>query len=206
MKSISSRIKYAGLGLATVSTLAVAIVTFDAATGTGFVGKGDVQTPFNLNNTQLQNLLTSCPNTDAGTCPLSFQFSSTAHYLATCTWTTGENSPNGAKVHNIDLNRVAGVRGTLAYDVRRATQATGFNLTGYDGTGQTFGTVPVVGGQCVGGGEGSDGNGQDGTWTVVEFVGATSNGLQACLESAQVTGRGKNQTITIVTSCATISP
>jgi hypothetical protein len=33
---------------------ASAVVTFDPATGTGFVGKGDVQSAFNLNNAKLQ--------------------------------------------------------------------------------------------------------------------------------------------------------
>src|SRR5918996_4693526 len=36
-------------------TAAFALVTFDPSTGTGFVGKGDVQTAFGWNNKQLQN-------------------------------------------------------------------------------------------------------------------------------------------------------
>lgn len=42
------------LAAATLATVAIAAVTFDPVTGTGFVGKGDVQTAFGWNNQQLQ--------------------------------------------------------------------------------------------------------------------------------------------------------
>src|SRR5688572_20585347 len=41
--------------VATLSIIAFAAVTFDPATGAGFVGKGDVQLALGLNNAQVQN-------------------------------------------------------------------------------------------------------------------------------------------------------
>ena len=38
-----------------ISAAALASVTFDPNTGTGFVGKGDIQVPMGWNNKQLQN-------------------------------------------------------------------------------------------------------------------------------------------------------
>jgi opacity protein-like surface antigen len=49
----------AGIALATISTAAVAAVTFDPATGTGFVGKGDIQLAFGWNNKAAQDNATA---------------------------------------------------------------------------------------------------------------------------------------------------
>ncbi|MEU0217673.1 hypothetical protein ABZ281_22310 [Streptomyces sp. NPDC006265] len=53
---------------------AAASVALDPATGTGFVGKGDVQTSFAWNNKQLQT------NSDG----VSFTYATTTHYSAVC--------------------------------------------------------------------------------------------------------------------------
>ena len=47
--------------LALSATAAFAAVTFDPATGKGFVGKGDVQIAYNLNNKQIQTALIANP-------------------------------------------------------------------------------------------------------------------------------------------------
>ena len=54
MKSFAKQLKFAGLALALASSSALASVTFDPVTGIGFVGKGDVQYTFGLNNHAMQ--------------------------------------------------------------------------------------------------------------------------------------------------------
>ncbi|PWI15537.1 hypothetical protein DI272_16160 [Streptomyces sp. Act143] len=138
---------------------ALAAVTFDPATGTGFVGKGDVQTAFGWNNKQLQ---TNAPG-------VTFAYDATTHYSAVCEWITGAGT-KGQKTHDITLNRHTGVSNTVAYDPRVQTQITGFTLTGFGST-STTGTVPAVGEPCVGNDDGVDHNG---TWVTVDEVGTTA--------------------------------
>ncbi|HEV2809392.1 MAG TPA: hypothetical protein VGV93_03205 [Acidimicrobiales bacterium] len=121
-----------------------AAVTFDPATGTGFVGKGDVQVPFGWNDAKLQQ-------NAAG---VSFDYSSTSddEYAVTCEWDTG----NRKIVHHIQKKR-ATVGSTVAYDVTKVDRknpngkVTGFNLTGITKDSleeSSDGSVPVVGQAC----------------------------------------------------------
>jgi hypothetical protein len=135
---------------------ASAAVTFNPATGAGFVGKGDVQLAFNWNNANLQKNASG----------VSFNYASTDSYEATCTWTTGEGT-RGEKVHNVDHNKSTSVSSAISYDARVRNQITGFNLTGLGTTTTTGGEVPVVGGTCPGN------PGTDGTWTAVALTGST---------------------------------
>ncbi|MBT2522080.1 hypothetical protein [Arthrobacter sp. ISL-28] len=141
-----------------LATPATAAVTFDPATGTGFVGKGDVQTALVWNNQQLQK------NASA----ISFSYESEDLYSARCEWVTGEGT-KGEQLHQVTYKRHTSVQSTVAYDPRVRNQITGFNLTGF-GTTTTSGTVPVVGEAC-------QGDGREGTWTAVELTSSSGGGL-----------------------------
>ncbi|MFJ8962491.1 hypothetical protein ACIRG5_24185 [Lentzea sp. NPDC102401] len=134
--------------------------TLDAA-GSGFVGKGEVQTPFGWNNAKLQS-------NAAG---VTFSYRTAEEYTAICTFITGEGT-RGEKVHNVPRELVSSVNAKVAYDTRVRNQITGFTLTGFGET-TSIGAVPAVGGTCAGGG-GLD----DGTWTSVELT-SSQGGLYA---------------------------
>lgn len=154
----------ATLGLALVTSLASAAVTFDPATGTGFVGKGDVQLAFGWNNSALQ--------ANAG--GVSFAYKVSTDYEGVCTWTTGEGT-NGQRTHNIRHTETYGLLDTLAYDLRQRNQVTGFNLNGWDANTPpvTVGTVPTVGGACPGN------EGHDGKWSSVTILGTSGDAIVA---------------------------
>ena len=151
----------AALGLFAAVSAVSAAVTFNPGTGTGFVGKGDVQIAFGWNNTVLQT-------NAAG---VTFSYKTTDTYAATCTWTTGEGT-RGEKTHDVDHTKKTSVNSTVAYELRKNNQQqiTGFNLTGF-GTLVETGAVPLVGGPCPGN------QGHEGVWTAVEWLGSTGGGL-----------------------------
>ena len=156
----------AALAAATISTAALATVTFDPATGTGFVGKGDVQIPMGWNNKQLQD--------NAG--GLTFAYNKTTSYSAVCTFTTGEGT-RGEQTHNVDHNTSTVVLSGIAYDARKNSSGkdgsiTGFFLTGLGSTTSNGGDAPVVGSPCMGN------DGHDGLWSSVTETGS-SGGLYA---------------------------
>jgi hypothetical protein len=113
-------------------------VTFDPATGTGFVGKGDVQTAFNWNNSQLQK--------NAG--GVAFTYNAVDKYTITCEWTTGEGT-RGEQTHDVDHKKTTSVNSEVLYDARTRNQINGFVLKGYGST-LTGGSAPEVGGACPG--------------------------------------------------------
>jgi hypothetical protein len=137
---------------------AAATVTFDPNTGTGFVGKGDVQNAFGWNNAQLQ--------ANAG--GVTFSYNTTDTYSAVCEFVTGTGTHQ--QTHDVTIPRHTSVNDTVEYDARTHKQVDGFILTGF-GTTSTTGTVPVVGAPCVGNEDGVDHNG---TW--VSVSGPTSSG------------------------------
>jgi hypothetical protein len=154
--------KLATVAAAAASTVllagpASAAVNFDPATGTGFVGKGDVQLAFGWNNPQLQTNASG----------VTFSYSATDTYEAVCTWTTLQG-PKGTKTHNVDHKRTAGLNSVVAYDARVRSQITGFKLNGFGATVES-GEVPVENGPCVGS------EGHDGTWTAVTLIDSTSD-------------------------------
>jgi hypothetical protein len=136
-----------------------ASVTFDPVTGTGFVGKGDVQLAFGWNNAALQKNASG----------VSFSYQIRQDYVAVCTWTTGEGT-NGEKEHNVSHTRKFSVMASISYDARVRNQITGFILKGI-GTETSVGTRPVEGGPCPGN------QGTDGVWTSVTAVGTGTDGL-----------------------------
>lgn len=141
------------------SSAAMAEVTFNPATGIGFVGKGDVQSAFGWNNAMLQ--------ANAGS--LTFTYVALDKYSAVCTFTT----PGGKKedkIHNVGHKRNVGVSGAVAFKPRVMNQITGFNLTGISSGVVTGGDkVPVLNGPCPGN------PGHDGIWTSVSLISSTTS-------------------------------
>jgi hypothetical protein len=125
---------------ALISTAAFASVTFNSTTGTGFVGKGDIQVLYGWNNAQAQS------NAKL----VTFSYDATDTYDVECEWTTETGGPNSKTVyHDITVPRHTRVASSIQADPRKTGQYTGYNLSGF-GTTTTEGTVPVVGGTCPG--------------------------------------------------------
>lgn len=125
-----------------VSASAFAAVTFDASTGIGFVGKGDVQLAFGWNNKALQE---NAKN-------VSFTYEATTGFIYECEWTTGP--VRNRKTHSVTKKEGVNVNSVIAYDMRQRNQFTGYNLSGF-GSVYTIGSEPVLGESCIG--EGADG-------------------------------------------------
>lgn len=110
-----------------------AAVTFDAATGNGYVGKGDVQSALGLNNAQLQNVAEN----------LVFTYKSVDAYEVTVEWTTGEGT-KGEQTHIVNHEKTSTVSGNVDYGTKKVVQVSGFNLTGISGS-TTVGSIPAEG-------------------------------------------------------------
>jgi len=153
-----------GLTLALASTSALAEVIFDPVTGTGFVGKGDVQDAFGWNDAGLQ----------ANAPGVTFTYGYTAVYQAVCTFTTGEGT-RGETIHNVPHSEEMSVSSSVNVSLRRnpVSKVTGFNLTGFGGTFTESGDVPVIGAPCPGN------PGHGGVWTSVELLPGSEGGLYA---------------------------
>ncbi|MDR7082657.1 hypothetical protein J2X01_001946 [Arthrobacter ginsengisoli] len=118
---------------------AAASVTFDPATGTGFVGKGDVQTVFEWSNKTLQ--------THAST--VDFRVNSVNETTWTCTKTL--TTGNGQTKEIVQERRTTtSVQGLVATVPRSNSNGkdgpvTGFSLQGYEGTATLETDGPAVG-------------------------------------------------------------
>lgn len=133
MKKILSGLAAGALAMGVFASSAFAAVSFDPTTGTGFVGKGDVQLALGLNNSQLQ----------AKASALNFTYVSEDTYAVTETWITGEGT-RGEQTHFVTLKRTETINDTVKYDARTHKQVDGFDLTGI--TQQTVeGSIPAVG-------------------------------------------------------------
>jgi hypothetical protein len=133
MKKILMGFAAGALALTVFSSSAFAAVTFDSTTGTGFVGKGDVQNALGLNNAQLQNQA-------AG---LKFTYESVDTYEVTVEWTSGEGT-KGEKTHIVNHKRNSSLTSDIIAQSRTAKQINGFNLTGLGDT-IAEGAIPKVG-------------------------------------------------------------
>jgi hypothetical protein len=128
----------AGAALAVISTAAMASVSFDYSTGTGFVGKGDVQLAFGWNNKAAQD---NAKN-------VTFAVDAQDTYDVTCEWETVTGGPHSQTIfHDVTIPRHVKVNASVSYDARLKNQYTGYILNGY-GTSTTVGSVPVVGASC----------------------------------------------------------
>ena len=145
--------------VATVAaTAALAAVTFNASSGTGFVGKGDVQLAFGWNNQQANNNASL----------LSFKTVQNTSYDATCEWDTITGGKNSKLIHHIVTNtKTSSINGSVAYEARKGAgiaNVNGFNLMGYGSVVTIGAPVPNVGDSCA---PGSDNSGTDGVLTAV---------------------------------------
>lgn len=158
LRKIAVSTATAAVAVSLAAAPAMAAVTFDPATGKGFVGKGDVQLALGWNNSQLQQnagslLFTSTqPASQAWTQEATQAGTQDAAQSATrtvsCTVEQKKQTfvNNGFRLGSRDGSRSgtrAGSRpGTLSgslsynvsYEVRKQNQITGFTLTGYFGT------------------------------------------------------------------------
>ena len=140
---------YLAMGLALMAMFVAAgavfaAVTYDPATGTGFVGKGDVQLAFNLNNKQLQQNASK----------VTFTYETVGEYTLLCKADdTSKTNPKTGEVTVTEgaskefKNRTESVQSTLNGDPRQTkgqNQFTGFNLSGITSTVTT-------GQECPGG-------------------------------------------------------
>lgn len=111
------------LSVMLLASAAMAAVVFDSVTGTGFVGKGDVQLALNLNNKQLQ----------AAAETLQFRASSTT--VSEVSWEcTNLRNENTQERERTTTTTTEGVVSSVA---RERNQVTGFNLTGYSADGSS---------------------------------------------------------------------
>lgn len=152
----------AAASVALVSTAAWATVTFDPDSGTGFVGKGDVQLAFGWNNSQAQK------NANG----VTFTYESDQSYDVTCEWTTLTGGKNSKTIyHDVTNHKSTSVSSTIAYDARMKNQYTGYNLLGLGSTVTTGTPVPNIGDPCPQGGglADSDPPGNDAVVTDVEI-------------------------------------
>jgi hypothetical protein len=175
MQTTTSR-KFAKLGKSSLGVAACAIATvtafamtsFNIGTGLGFVGKGDLQTPWGWNDATLQN--------NANTVSFFYDSSVVGAYSAVCEWTTGEGT-RGERTHQVShtKNVASVVKSSVAYDTRKNVhgKVTGFNLLGFSGAPiitESGDDIPVVGAPCPGN------PGTDGVWTQVTLLSSTGTG------------------------------
>jgi hypothetical protein len=134
------------------ATSAFATVIFDPASGTGWVGKGDVQMAYGWNNKTMQ----------ANHTAITFEYDATTHYEWVCEWTTNEGK-KGEKTHSQARTTTVGVAGQVGNRDRMTGQWTGWFLTGY--TSSAAGSSEDFEPTCPGNDEGDGGSGEK---TVVE--------------------------------------
>ncbi len=133
MKKLLTGLVAGALAVSLFASSTFAAVTFDTTSGTGFVGKGDVQTALGWNNKQLQDYADK----------LVFTYETVETFEITVEWTTGEGT-KGEKTHTVEHKRTSAVNGNVEHHARTATQITGFNLTGLKSV-TTEGSIPKFG-------------------------------------------------------------
>ena len=153
------------LGIATVTALggasaASAAVTFDPATGNGFVGKGDVQYTYNWNNARLQ----------ANAASVDFQYQSMQDYEVTCEFDTLQGRVTERRtVHHVTTKELnTSVSRDIGTVTRKNPQGdvNGFSLTGIESSSERGEPVPAIGDECKFGA----GNSFNDAITAVELV------------------------------------
>jgi hypothetical protein len=117
-------------------TPSLAMVEFDPETGTGFVGKGDVQTALGWNNAALQRNVSE----------IMFSYNAVNVYNVTVKWetTTGGKNPKIITHSNVHEINVA-VNGSVQHEERVHKQVDGFIMTGFIGEPAATGSIPAVG-------------------------------------------------------------
>lgn len=130
-----------GAAVIFATAIASASVTFDPATGNGFVGKGDVQLVYGWNNKQLQDNASG----------VTFTYQAQEQYKYDCTFTVEVGRDKVREPRTQNRGKDTSLNASVQYDARTQRQITGFILTGLGATTTTGGDVPVDGGSCPGG-------------------------------------------------------
>lgn len=118
MRKLTCLLLGSAAALTLTATPALAAVTLDTATGTGFVGKGDVQQPLGLNNAALQNAV------DKGL--LTWSYEGTQTYAFECEWDTGvKKVTHHVNTKVVERSASAAVTATA----RKTGQYTGWHIT-----------------------------------------------------------------------------
>jgi len=139
------------------TAVASASVSFDPVSGTGFIGKGDVQLVYGWNNKQLQDNASS----------LTFSLQAQEQYKYDCTFTVEVGRDKVREPRTQNRGKDTSLNASVQFDARTQKQITGFILTGLGADTTTGGEVPVDGGSCPGG------QFNDGAISNVELVSST---------------------------------
>jgi hypothetical protein len=170
----------------TVTIVAYATVTFDTDGSLtvsnwgpyGFVGKGDVQVPFVLNDKKMTEYATA--NTSpSGEVWFTWNEDSTAEYDAVCEWETQTGGKNSKTIHHsVVRHKSTGLLASTALESEtRKTgkkSVSGFKLNGLGSSNVvvTGGPVPQEGGAC--GPDDSNSEQPPGTYTSVTLTSSSS--------------------------------
>jgi hypothetical protein len=166
-----------GAGLLLVGASSASAYTMNSS-GTGWVGKGEVQTAYGWNNKTMQ--------TNVG--GVTFVMDSAATYDVTCEFDTP-----GGNHHVITQNKSTSVNAVVGSDARNNSSGkdgsmTGWFLTGYGSTTTQGDAVPAVGDPCPG-------NSGLGAVTSVEQTSTAGGGLYAVWS-----GQRRLLTLTVATT------
>ncbi|MDP8932475.1 MAG: hypothetical protein M3O70_28985 [Actinomycetota bacterium] len=115
------------LALAILAGTALATVTFNPATGEGFVGKGDVQYTFGWNNKQLQDNLKD----------VKFTYVATETKVTEQSWECTNTKNEKIQERERTTTETKSVNGVVSAVARERNQITGVNLTGYSSKAET---------------------------------------------------------------------
>lgn len=147
--------------MALFASASLAAVTFDSATGTGFVGKGDVQTVLGINNKAMQTIQDK----------VTFGYDDTTTYTFTCTWQTGQEDKRKTHTNNKEIS--SGVAAELNSKGRLTGQYTGWFLEGYKTTADSSDSGYPTDADC-----GAEGNDMKSIVPgSIEEIGSTGGGL-----------------------------
>ena len=140
-----------------MSATVMATVTFNSATGTGFVGKGDVQSAFGWNNASMQ--------ANAG--GVTFGSRETQRRYKDC---VDNGNPNDGQIRLVDeRTQSKTINASVQYDARTHKQIDGFILNGYGQVTQNGGLTQQF---CPAGFHPANGDEVNG-WTDWQTVGGS---------------------------------
>lgn len=116
-RKLNLMLALAAFGAVGITGAAIAAVTYAPATG-GFVGKGDVQTLFNMNNKAAQEAA------KAGA--VTFSYNATVGYEFDCEWYTGPDHNRQRHRNTKDVTVI--IASSVSYSDKKTGQYTGWFL------------------------------------------------------------------------------
>jgi hypothetical protein len=126
-------------GAFAVSSVAGAAVIFDADTGEGFVGKGDVQLAFGWNNKALQENLSD----------VQFTYNASTTETSEISWVCTNSNNENLQERERTTTTTSSTVGVVSKVARVRNQITGVELSGYNGTPTVIEGNPVTEGPAV---------------------------------------------------------